>query len=156
MCIEIWFMIIGHGNRDHTTSSNRGRSSERLIQNLSKSALDHLCSKVFQAPSFGGGFVIPITVLYTWIFNVFQVISIFSLNLCQLSIGLGLGYSAISIPQIKKENEMSFSTSIEGTYGKLKRANFLCILRTITSKEICFEYNDVSINFRIGRNLVSG
>ena len=30
-----------------------------------------------------------------------QIICIISLNLCQLSIGFGLGFSAISIPQIK-------------------------------------------------------
>ena len=78
--------------------------------------------------------MIPIIVLYTWIFNVFQVISIFSLNLCQLSIGLGLGYSAISIPQIKKENEMSFSTSIEGTYGKIKTGKLFMYFKNYNIK----------------------
>lgn len=38
------------------------------------------------------------------------------LNLCQLNIGLGLGFSAVSLPQMK--NEMTLSTTSEGAYGK--------------------------------------
>ena len=44
-------ILIGHGNRDHATSSKRW--------------LRQLSSKTLQAPSFGGVFVIPITVPYS-------------------------------------------------------------------------------------------
>ena len=46
-----------------------------------------------------------------------QIICIISLNLCQLSIGFGLGFSAISIPQIKSEGVIPFTPSIEGAYA---------------------------------------
>ena len=45
-----------------------------------------------------------------------QIICIISLNLCQLSIGFGLGFSAISIPQIKvakSQKVFSFSSQIK-------------------------------------------
>ena len=54
---------IGHGNQDHETSSNRGRF-ERFTTYLSKPDLDRLLNKALQAPSVGGGCVIPITVPY--------------------------------------------------------------------------------------------
>ena len=54
---------IGHGNRVHETSSNRGRL-ERSTTFLSKPDLDRLLNKALQAPSVGGGCVIPITVPY--------------------------------------------------------------------------------------------
>ena len=58
-CTIYIYVTIGHSNRDPATSSKRWRS------NLSKSVwLRQLCSKTLQAPSFGGGFVIPITVPY--------------------------------------------------------------------------------------------
>ena len=44
---------IGHGNRDHETSSNRGRF-ERFTTPLSKPDLDRLLNKALQAPSVGG------------------------------------------------------------------------------------------------------
>jgi len=49
---------------------------------------------------------------------IFQVICVISLNLCQLTIGFGLGFSAISIPQIKEEGVIQFTPSEEGAYGK--------------------------------------
>ena len=66
---------IGHGNRDHATSSKRGRL-ERFTTNLSKPDLYRLLNKALQAPSFVGGCVIPITVPY-W-----SHIQSFELNLC--------------------------------------------------------------------------
>ena len=45
-----------------------------------------------------------------------QIICIISLNLCQLSIGFGLGFSAISIPQIKvakSQRIFTFSSHIK-------------------------------------------
>ena len=38
--------------------------------------------------------------------------------MCQLTIGFGLGFSAISIPQIKEEGVIQFTPSEEGAYGK--------------------------------------
>ena len=49
--------IIGHGNRDHATSSKRWRSERYISVQV---WLRQLCSKTLQAASFGGGFVIPI------------------------------------------------------------------------------------------------
>ena len=54
---------IGHGNRDHETSSNRGRL-EHSTTKLSKPDLDRLLIKALQAPSVGGSCVIPITLPY--------------------------------------------------------------------------------------------
>ena len=56
-------LVIGHGNRYHETSSNRGRL-ERFTTWLFKTDLDRLLTKALQAPSIGGGCVIPITVPY--------------------------------------------------------------------------------------------
>ena len=56
---------IGHSNRDHVTSSKRGRS-ERFTTYMSKADLERL-NKALQAPSLGGGCVIPITV--PWIYD---------------------------------------------------------------------------------------
>ena len=52
-----------------------------------------------------------------------QIICIISLNLCQLSIGFGLGFSAISIPQIKvakSQRKFTFSYHIKKTIPKLQ------------------------------------
>ena len=61
--IQLIFPFYMHGNRDHETSSNRGRF-ERFTTQLSKPDLDRLLNKALQAPSVGGGCVIPITVPY--------------------------------------------------------------------------------------------
>ena len=66
-------LSIGHGNRDHVTSYIMHQRAptegawSALFSNLSKSGLDNrqISSKALQAPSVGGGFVIPITVPYT-------------------------------------------------------------------------------------------
>ena len=50
---------IGHGNRNHATSSNRWR-----LERFTTSDWDRLLNKALQAPSFGGGCVSPITVPY--------------------------------------------------------------------------------------------
>ena len=55
--------VLGHSNRDHATSSKRGRL-ERFTKQLSNPGLDKLLHKALQAPSFGGGCVILITVPY--------------------------------------------------------------------------------------------
>ena len=55
-----------------------------------------------------------------------QIICIISLNLCQLSIGFGLGFSAISIPQIKvakSQRIFTFSHHIKKN-PKLQNPNF--------------------------------
>ena len=51
-------VLIGHGNRDHATSSNRWRL-ERFTTFLSKPDMDRLQNKTLQAPSVGGGCVMP-------------------------------------------------------------------------------------------------
>jgi len=55
---------MGHSNRNHATSTKRGRL-ERLATKFSKPDLYKLLNKALQAPSLGGGCVIPITVPYT-------------------------------------------------------------------------------------------
>ena len=55
-----------------------------------------------------------------------QIICIISLNLCQLSIGFGLGFSAISIPQIKvvkSQKILTFSSHIKKKQPILKLQN---------------------------------
>ena len=54
-CGILWYCHIEHSNRNHATSSKRGRL-ERLFSNLSK-----LCSKALRVPSLGVSCVIPIT-----------------------------------------------------------------------------------------------
>ena len=56
-----------------------------------------------------------------------QIICIISLNLCQLSIGFGLGFSAISIPQIKvakSQRIFTFSYHIKKNILKLQTPIF--------------------------------
>ena len=55
---------IGHCNLDHDISSKRWRL-ERFTTKLPKPDLDRLLNKALRAPSFGGGFVISITMPYT-------------------------------------------------------------------------------------------
>ena len=62
------FDTIGYSNRDHTTYSKRG-SSERFSTLLSKADLDRLLNKALQAPSLGGGCVIPIIVPYIYLIS---------------------------------------------------------------------------------------
>ena len=57
-------LYVGHGNRDHETSSKRWRL-EHFTTSMSKADLDRLLNKALRAPSFGGGCVIPITVPYS-------------------------------------------------------------------------------------------
>ena len=47
-----------------------------------------------------------------------QILCIFSLNLCQLNIGFGLGFSAVALPQIKEETTFELSTWSQGAFGK--------------------------------------
>ena len=47
-----------------TQPPTKESASSALFSNLSKVWLGQLCRKALQAPSFGGGFVIPITVPY--------------------------------------------------------------------------------------------
>ena len=73
---ETWSVgLIGHGNLVHETS-NRERL-ERFTTFLSKPDLDRFLNKALQAPSIGGGCVIPITVPY---FNVLNATEICSSN----------------------------------------------------------------------------
>ena len=58
-----------------------------------------------------------------------QIICIISLNLCQLSIGFGLGFSAISIPQIKvakSQRIFTFSSHIKkpNQFRKIQNPSF--------------------------------
>ena len=62
-------LFIGHSNRDHATSSKRGRS-EHFTTSLSKADLDRLLYKALQAPSLGGGCMIPIT--FPYCFNIYK------------------------------------------------------------------------------------
>ena len=48
-----------------------------------------------------------------------QILCIFSLNLCQLNIGFGLGFSAVALPQIKEEFSIELSTWSQGAFGKV-------------------------------------
>ena len=41
------------------------------------------------------------------------------LNLCQFNIGLGLGYSAISLPQLKKDPNYNWDTTADAVFGKI-------------------------------------
>ena len=60
---NVWARSIGHGNRDHESSSARGRL-DQFTTKLSNPDLDRLLNKALQAPSIGWGCVIPITVPY--------------------------------------------------------------------------------------------
>ena len=72
----------------HATTSKRGRS-ERFIQKSFEVCLRQLCSKALQMPSFGGGFVIPITVPYSSckIEYLFQCMKIGLFQICKEEIG---------------------------------------------------------------------
>ena len=62
--IEADSVWIGHSNWDHATCPREGARSALLHTQLSKADLDRLLNKAIQAPSLGGGCVIPITVPY--------------------------------------------------------------------------------------------
>ena len=75
-----WNTGTGHGNRDHETSSTRGRL-QQFTTKLSNPNLDRLLNKAFQAPSTGWGCVIPITVPY-WMDSLLNSIYIKSDRQC--------------------------------------------------------------------------
>ena len=64
---------IGHGNRDHATSTKRWRL-ERFTAYLPKPDLDITLNKVLQTPSIGGGCVTPITARVTADFYVLHTL----------------------------------------------------------------------------------
>ena len=67
--VKHWYLLVPerHGDRDHETSFKRGRLERFttiLHSCLGQSKPDRLLNKVLPPPSFGGGFVIQITVPY--------------------------------------------------------------------------------------------
>ena len=75
---------------------------------------------------------------------------IFSLNLCQLNIGFGLGFSAVALPQIKEASSIEMSTWIEGAFGKEKKLFYLALESRKIDLQSIFVYSRFFIH---GANL---